>query len=377
MTYWNSLSSSVAGAALLVFASGSPIALAGNVDIAAKTFSADVCAPVNPAAVAGIPAAVSGFTGYQPAPGKWLEMPASSPLKGKRVALTVMGLGQPYFLAIKGHWERLAAHYGFELKVYDGRFDAGTVQKLVDDVISDKPDAVAFAPLDSAAAVPQVRRMLEAGLTVVTYNVQPAQVVAPRVFANDYDGPRVVGCNAARYFHEKFGDKPAIIGVVDLPQLPQVQDRKNGFLYGFKSLLPNSTVAQTVDGGGVIDKANPAAADLLQAHPEIDVIFGINNDSSLGAIAAMKAAGSYSPDWGVVASVDGSEPVMAELGSDGSPLKAESGYPPYDFSVATFNLLGATVKGETTPNTQVVVSYPPIKPTASGIKEWLSRQYPR
>ena len=62
-------------------------------------------------------------------------------------------------IAIKGHWERLAAHYGFELKVYDGRFDAGTVQKLVDDVISDKPDAVAFAPLDSAAAVPQVRRM--------------------------------------------------------------------------------------------------------------------------------------------------------------------------------------------------------------------------
>jgi ribose transport system substrate-binding protein len=377
MAYWNSLTNSAAVAALLIFASGPSVALAGNVDIAAKAFSVDVCAPVNPAAVAGIPAGVSGFSGYESAPGNWLEMPASSPLKGKRVALTVMGLGQPYFLAIKGHWERLAARYGFELKVYDGRFDAGTVQKLVDDIISDKPDAVAFAPLDSAAAVPQVRRMLEAGLTVVTYNVQPAQVVAPRVFANDYDGPRVVGCNAARYFTAKFGDKPAFIGVVDLPQLPQTVDRKNGFLYGFKSLLPNATLVQTVDGGGVIDKANPAAADLLQGHPEINVIFGINNDSSLGAIAAMKAAGSYSPDWGVVASVDGSEPVMVELGSDASPLKAESGYPPYEFSLATFNLLGATVKGETTPKTQVIVSYPPIKPTAAGIKEWVSRQYPR
>ena len=99
-----------------------------------------------------------------------------------------MGLGQPFFLAIKGHWERLAEKYGFELKVYDGRFDAGTVQKLVDDVISDAPDAVAFAPLDSAASVGQVKRMLDAGIAVVTYNVQPTEVVAPRVFANDYDG---------------------------------------------------------------------------------------------------------------------------------------------------------------------------------------------
>ena len=164
-----------------------------------------------------------------------------------------MGLGQPYFLAIKGHWERLAAKYKFELKVYDGRFDAGTVQKLVDDIISDAPDAVAFAPLDSGAAVPQVKRMLEAGLKVVTYNVQPTEVVAPRVFANDFDGPRIVGCNAARYFKAKFGDKPAVIGIVDLPQLPQVQDRKNGFLYGFKSLIPTAVVAQSVDGGGVTD----------------------------------------------------------------------------------------------------------------------------
>ena len=365
------------GTAALAAVGTAALAAEGNVAIAEKTFSDAVCQPADAAAVADIPGGVSGFTGYASAPGDWVAEPEASPLKGKRVALTVMGLGQPYFLAIKGHWERLAEKYGFELKVYDGRFDAGTVQKLVDDVISDMPDAVAFAPLDSNASVPQVKRMLDAGLTVVTYNVQPSEVVAPRVFANDYDGPLIVGCNAARYYQEKFGDKPAIIGVVDLPQLPQVQDRKNGFLKGFLSVIPTAVVAQAVDGGGVIDKANAAAADLLQGHPEVNVIFGINNDSSLGAIAALKAAGSYSPDWGVVASVDGSEPVMAELGSDGSPLKAESGYPPYDFSIATFNLLGATVAGTTTPDTQVVVGYPPIKPTAEGIKTWLGQQYPR
>ena len=347
------------------------------VEVAAKTFATDLCAVADPAAVADIPAGVSGFTGYDSANGDWLSEPEASALAGKRVALTVMGLGQPYFLAISNHWKRLADDYNFELRVFDGRFDAGTVQRLVDDVISWAPDAVAFAPLDSDAAVPQVQRMLDEGLAVVTYNVQPSQAVAPRVFANDYDGPRLVGCNTAAYYLERFGDKPAVIGVVDYPILPQVQDRRNGFLYGFLSLIPNATVAQMVDGGAVIDKANAAAADMLQAHPEINVIFGINNDSSLGALAALRATGNYSSDWGVVSSVDGSEPIMSELGSSESPLKAESGYPPYDFSIATFNLLAATVVGKADKNTQVVVGYPPILPTKDGISAWVDQQYPR
>jgi len=368
----------LAGASLIALGAMTSASLAADATaIAIKTFSDEVCEPADSAAVAEIPAGVSGFTGYESAPGAWLTEPEASALTGKRVALTVMGLGQPYFLAISGHWERLAEKYNFEIRVFDGRFDAGTVQRLVDDVISYAPDAVAFAPLDSAAAVPQVQRMQDAGLTVVTYNVQPAEVVAPRVFANDYDGPRIVGCNAGRYYKAKFGDQPAIIGVVDYPQLPQVQDRRNGFLYGFLSILPDATVAQMVDGGAVIDKANAAASDMLQAHPEINVIFGINNDSSLGALAALRATGSYSSDWGVVASVDGSEPIMSELSSADSPLKAESGYPPYDFTIATFNLLGAALAGEADKNSQVVVGYPPIKPSEDGTKSWLERQYPR
>jgi len=347
------------------------------VSIAANTFSTELCAVADPAAVADIPAAVSGFTGYESAAGDWLSEPEVSVLAGKRVALTVMGLGQPYFLAISNHWERLAEKYDFELRVLDGRFDAGIVQRLVDDVISWAPDAVAFAPLDSDAAVPQVKRMQDEGIAVVTYNVQPSQIVAPRVFANDFDGPRLVGCNTASYYLERFGEKPAVIGVVDYPQLPQVQDRRNGFLYGFMSLIPTATVAQMVDGGAVIDRANAAAADMLQAHPDINVIFGINNDSSLGALAALRATGNYSADWGVVSSVDGSEPVMSELGSNDSPLKAESGYPPYDFSIATFNLLAATLSGDADENTQVVVGYPPVLPTEEGIASWLDQQYPR
>ena len=306
-----------------------------------------------------------------------MALPASAEeLAGKRVALSVMGLGQPFFLAVVGHWEELSEEYGFELKVYDGKFDAGSVQQLVDDIVVDRPDAVVFAPLDSDASVPQVQKMIDAGLPVVTYNVQPREQAAPRVFADDYLGSQIVGCNAGAYFAAKFPDRAAKIGIVDLPQLPQVQDRKNGFLYGFLSQIPDAELVQAVDGGGVIDKANPAATDLIQAHPDINVIFGINDDSSLGTVAALKTAGVYDADWGVLAAVDGSAPAMESMKDPNSPYKAESGYPPRDFAYAAFNLLIATLNGETTSTTQVVVGYPPIEPTLEGIDTWLTEQYP-
>lgn len=344
---------------------------------AAETFMVDVCEPVDPGAVAEIPGSVSGFTGYDSEPGNWLELPmAAEELAGKTVALSVMGLGQPFFLAVVGHWESLADEYGFELKVYDGGFDAGTVQQLVDDIVVAQPDAVVFAPLDSDASVPQVQRFIDAGLPVVTYNVQPREQAAPRVFADDYLGSQIVGCNAGAYFAAKFPDREAKIGIVDLPQLPQVQDRKNGFLYGFLSKIPDAELVQAVDGGGVIDKANPAATDLIQAHPEINVIFGINDDSSLGTVAALKTADKYNADWGVLSAVDGSAPAMESMKDPASPYKAESGYPPRDFAYAAFNLLIATLNGETDETTQVVVGYPPIEPTESGIDTWLTEQYP-
>lgn len=344
--------------------------------IAASSFSSEMCEPVDPAVVKDIPKAVSGFSGYDSMKGDWLTEPATSPLTGKKVALTVMGLGQPFFLAIKGHWEDFAKKYNFELRVFDGKFDAGTVQSNVEDVISWKPDAVAFAPLDSDASVAQVKKIQDAGIVVITYNVQPRQQIAPRVFADDFTGSRLAGCNAGRYYKAMFGDKPALVGVVDLPQLPQVQDRKNGFYYGFLSVVPTAKIGQTVDGGGVIDKANPAATDLIQANPDMNVIFGINDDSSLGTVRALKAAGKYNAAWGVLLAVDGSAPAMAELGSADTPYKAESGYPPYDFSIAPFIMLGLAFEGKVDATSQVALNYPPINPSKDGINTWVNVQYP-
>ena len=77
-----------------------------------------------------------------------------------------------------------------------------------------------------------------------------------------------------------------------------------------------------VNGGGVIDKAVPAATDLLTAHPNINVLFGINNDSTLGIAQALRAEGKYNANWGIVASTDGSEASDGTLGKPKHPVES-------------------------------------------------------
>lgn len=343
--------------------------------VAARTFSQQMCKPVNRRAVAGIPRAVSGFTGYKAAPGDWLSLPASSPLTGKTVALTTMGLNQPFFQSIAGYWVQLAKEYKFKLTVYDGKFLTGTVQTIVDDLVQTKPYAVAFAPLSSAAAVPQVKELQKAGIKVITYNVQPQTPVAPRVFANDWLGSALAGCNAGRYYKAEFGKRPAVIGIVGLPMLPQTVDRANGWLYGFKSEVPSATVVSNLNGGAVIDQADQTATEMLQAHPNIDVMFGINDDTAFGIEDALKAAGDWRANWGVIGTTDGGPPAMSALVNRNSPWKFESGYPPKDFAYAAFNLLNADAMGKANAHTQVILGYPPIAPSVLGTRVWLNSEY--
>jgi ribose transport system substrate-binding protein len=63
---------------------------------------------------------------------------------------------------------------------------------------------------------------------------------------------------------------------------------------GFEEELaksPGVTIVAKLSGHGVKDQAFRTAEDILQAHPGLGAIFGINDDSALGALAAVEQAG--------------------------------------------------------------------------------------
>ena len=118
----------------------------------------------------------------------------------------------------------------------------------------------------------------------------------------------------------------AMVLDVGLPALSTTVARSTGFADGLKSVLPDAKIAQSVDGKGLKDEAVKVAADALTANPDVNIIFGINDDSALGGLQAFQAAG-----------LDTANLLVVGFGCEGKACKSalmEGG--PYKVSAAMF-----------------------------------------
>ena len=77
------------------------------------------------------------------------------------------------------------------------------------------------------------------------------------------------------------------IAIINQPAITSVLDRVQGFREGIAQ-YPDIRIVADVNGQSVRNKALEATADVLQAHPLLDGIFGINDDSALGALDAVQ-----------------------------------------------------------------------------------------
>lgn len=273
------------------------------------------------------------------------EENASSEKKLKIVA-TVQSQQINFWSNIQHSLERLAGENNFDLTVMDINSDVTTLNNIVDDIISKKPDGAIICGLESSTLTTQVKKIQDAGIPVVTYNVNPDEEITPMVITDHYEFGNVAGFAAAEYWHENHPDEKPIGGAVDLYSAPVCALRVEGFVEGFQTIYPDFELVQKVDGGGSRSTSLEAAEDMLQANPEINVIFGINADSGLGALDALKEIGKGTSEDSLVACVDGTETDTSELKKPESALKVIAGNSPRIMAETAWELLSRVIKGE-------------------------------
>src|SRR5262249_10649878 len=103
--------------------------------------------------------------------------------------------------------------------------------------------------------------------------------------------------------------------------LPNTLERNAGFIEGLKAELRPAPQTVVIDGRGLYNEAYQAAIDALHVHPEINVVFGINDDSVLGGLQAYLDLGR-DPERVVAVNVGGEgKTLFDQLQRDG-PLRA-------------------------------------------------------
>ncbi len=180
-----------------------------------------------------------------------------------------------------------AAKYGYHLIVVDANRDNARQQGQVEDFISKRVDAIVLTPYDSAAIGSAIVEANNANIPVFTADIantsSQGKVVA-HVASDNVQG----GYQAGQLICKAIGSGG--VAIVDEPEVTSVEDRVKGFKNAIAQHCPGVTIVADVDSGGTRDKANSDTGDILQAHRDLKGIFGINDDSALGALTAVRAA---------------------------------------------------------------------------------------
>lgn len=209
-----------------------------------------------------------------------------------------------------------------ELVVAEATNDVNLQISQVETFINDGVDAIVLLPFDGAALTQVATRAMEAGITVINVDREFASPFAARttVLGDNYG----MGVSAGTYVCEQVGDNPdaVVAEIAGIDSLPLTQDRSQGFADALADCgldVDNRVAADfTVQGG------QQAAANLLQAAPQIDALWNHDDDQGVGVMAAIDEAGR---DEFVMVGGAGSANVMRSIEADDTVLKATVIYP--------------------------------------------------
>ncbi|MGY1737083.1 substrate-binding domain-containing protein [Geodermatophilus sp. SYSU D00684] len=209
-----------------------------------------------------------------------------------------------------------------ELVVAEGTNDVSTQISQVETFINDGVDAIVLLPFDGAAMTPVALQAMEAGIPVINVDREFDSPFAARstVLGDNYG----MGVSAGTYICEQLGDNPdaVVAEIAGIDSLPLTQDRSQGFADALSECglnVDNRVAADfTVEGG------EEAAANLLQAAPQIDAIWNHDDDQGVGVLAAIENAGR---DEFFMVGGAGSANAMRAIQEGNSVLQATVIYP--------------------------------------------------
>lgn len=176
---------------------------------------------------------------------------------------------------------------GFEFLVADANGDIAKQISDIEGFIASGADIITVKPVDVNGLDDVVASCNEAGIPVVTQGEIITGMTAAAALNHTLDGGAM-----AQYVYDYFtatGEKPVILSV-NYPELPTIVELENGFLNKLDELGMEYDLYQ-VNGKGMMETSLQQSQDALTAHPDINCVFGINDDSALGAYQAFSAAG--------------------------------------------------------------------------------------
>lgn len=158
--------------------------------------------------------------------------------------------------------------------------------KLMEDMITQGVDAIIVHCADSNGIMPGVRKAEEAGITVVTIGTPAAADTFLRTGVNYYE----TGYTIAQTLAEALDGKGKMIILEGPAGAANAIERLNGINDALKE-YPDIEVVASQTANFKRTEGMSVTENLLTKYGDVNAIIGANDESALGAVQALKAAG--------------------------------------------------------------------------------------
>ncbi|NLX09284.1 MAG: ABC transporter substrate-binding protein [Chloroflexi bacterium] len=213
-------------------------------------------------------------------------------LEGQDIYIPVISKGfqHQFWQAVRQGAEQAAEDCGVEI-TFEGPETEAMVDKqleMLQTALDKDPDAIAFAALDSVAAIPLLERAQEEGIPVVGFDSGVDSDIPVATAATD----NVAAAAAAADMMAELIGGEGQVAVIAHDQTSRTGiDRVAGFQERIESEYPDIEIVDIQYGGGDHLRSTDLAKAIILAHPDLKGFFGANEGSIIGVLNAVTELG--------------------------------------------------------------------------------------
>jgi ABC-type sugar transport system substrate-binding protein len=260
---------------------------------------------------------------------------APEPAEEKLLIAGVVFQSDTFMQTVQAGIQAAADEGGAEVILGNTENDLTKESSMIDDYITRGVDAIVITPISADGSVAALKKAKEAGITIICFNtcVSEEGIASAYLVTKNEDLGMKTGEAAVKFIQEELGGE-AKIGILNCDQFEGCPPRKEGFLAQMDQLPGVEVVAD--QAGWIADDSVPVAEAMLQANPDINLLWSANEGGTVGHALAVQSSGLAGEVF--VFGTDMNNQMAQMLQSDDNILQGVTGQAPYQMGYDALNV---------------------------------------
>lgn len=233
-----------------------------------------------------------------------------------KVGFSQMESNNPWRIAETKSFHDTAEECGWDLIATDAAGSAAKQVADVDSMIAQGIDVLFLPPREEKPLIPAVMKAKAAGIPtfLVDRSVDPNVAQAGRDYVAFLGSDFIdQGRRVAEWTLENFeGEKGIIVELEGTTGSSPANDRKKGF-DDVMAQHDHMEIVASQSGDFARDLGRQVMETLLQAHPDVNIVYAHNDEMAIGAIQALELAGRKPGEDILVVSIDGTRDALQAI----------------------------------------------------------------